>query len=406
MKGMENIHLLKVVALETSSRIPKYLVVNDNQHWEVSSAIANLIMAFQQAQELGEAAVWFSQQCKKTYSEEEVSHLAEKYIHPILNDESVVGASKPFLLKITLLSAEQVAFFSEHLKFLFRKQIIITLFILIAILEILFFTVQDISLKTGDLSVLVMIGILSLYVLSSCIHELGHASGCKHFRIDHGEVGFGLYLNLPVFYTDVTQLWKLKRKQRMVVNVAGVYFQLIFLLPMILLSLIYNWPVLRYFVIVINFNFLLSLNPFLKFDGYWILSDLLGVPNLRKRTNELMTYYFKKLWRKPVEKRPFLLDIKPMEKAVAFFYTVVVNVFFAFYFCYFIPNFLISFFEDFPSLFKQVLDCVAVGILPNFSTLKVIVSQLTIFALSAFFIWMTGKRCSKFIKIAHIKLKA
>lgn len=402
---MEDIHSLKVVALETSSRIPKYLIANGNQHWEVSSAIAYLIMAFQQTQELGEVASLFSERCKKTYSKEEVNRLAETYIHPILNNDSAVGTSKPFILRITLLSAEQVAVFSEHLKFLFRKSVIITLFAIIMALEILFFTIQEFSSKIGDLSVLVMLGVFGLYILSSFFHELGHASACKHFGIDHGGVGFGLYLNLPVFYTDVTQVWRLKRKERMVVNVAGAYFQLILLVPLIILSLTYNWPILRYFILVINLNFLLTLNPFFKFDGYWILSDLLGVPNLRKRTNELISYYFKRLRGKPVEKRPFLLDIKPIEKAIAFFYTVVVNMFFAYYFCYFIPSFLISFFEDFPSLFKQVLDCVAVGILPNFSTLKAVISQLAIFALSSFFIYMTGKCCLKFIKIGNIKSK-
>ena len=62
---MEDIHSLKVVALETSSRTPKYLIANGNQHWEVSSAIAYLIMAFQQTQELGEVASLFSERCKK-----------------------------------------------------------------------------------------------------------------------------------------------------------------------------------------------------------------------------------------------------------------------------------------------------------------------------------------------------
>lgn len=395
---MENIQTLDVVTLETSSRNPKYLIANGSQHWEVSPAIAYLVMAFQQNEGLKEVASWFSERCKKEYSEEEVSRLAELYIRPILNDESEVGASKPFLLRVNLLSAEQVAFFSKHLKLLFGKPVIVSLFVLIMALEVLFFTVQDLTLKTGELSVLVMIGVCGLYVCSSFFHELGHASACRHFGVKHGGVGFGLYLNFPVFYTDVTQVWRLTRKQRMVVNVAGAYFQLLFLLPLILLSLVYDWPVLRYFVIVINLNFLMTLNPFFKFDGYWILTDLIGVPNLRQRTNELITYYVRKLQGKPIEKRPFLLDIKPVEKIVAGVYTVVVNVFFAFYFCYFLPNFLISFFMDFPGLFKQVLDSVAVGHLPNFATLRVLFGQLAVFALSAFFIYMMGKSWWKRIR--------
>ena len=40
-------------------------------------------------------------------------------------------------------------------------------------------------------------------------------------------------------------------------------------------------------------SFIYDLNPFFKFDGYWITSDILGVPNLREKTKEIFTYYFR-----------------------------------------------------------------------------------------------------------------
>ena len=70
-----------------------------------------------------------------------------------------------------------------------------------------------------------IIGLFTFILGSSFFHELGHASACKYFGIQHGGIGFGLYLNFPVLYTDVTEVWKLKRGQRCVVNLAGVYFQ-------------------------------------------------------------------------------------------------------------------------------------------------------------------------------------
>ena len=67
-----------------------------------------------------------------------------------------------------------------------------------------------------------VVGLLVFMVVSSLFHELGHASACKHFGIRHGGIGFGLYLNFPVLYTDVTEVWRLRRADRCIVNLGGV----------------------------------------------------------------------------------------------------------------------------------------------------------------------------------------
>ena len=54
-----------------------------------------------------------------------------------------------------------------------------------------------------------MVGLFIFMISSSFFHELGHAAACKYFGIRHGGIGFGLYLNFPVLYTDVTEVWKL-----------------------------------------------------------------------------------------------------------------------------------------------------------------------------------------------------
>ena len=115
---------------------------------------------------------------------------------------------------------------------------------------------------------------------SSFFHELGHASACKYFGVRHGGVGFGLYLTFPVLYTDVTEIWKLNRRQRCVVNLAGVYFQSYGLILLLVAFFVTGDDILRYLILIMNLGFLMTLNPFFKFDGYWIASDLLGVPNV------------------------------------------------------------------------------------------------------------------------------
>lgn len=79
--------------------------------------------------------------------------------------------------------------------------------------KLLFFITADSLLEfSNGVNVYTVMGLVAFTIISSFIHELGHASACKHFGLKHGGIGFGLYLNFPVLYTDVTEIWKLNRK--------------------------------------------------------------------------------------------------------------------------------------------------------------------------------------------------
>ena len=156
------------------------------------------------------------------------------------------------------------------------------IFICTLALNIYFFWHTDNLMQINNhVNIYMAVGLFVFMLLSSFFHELGHASACKYFGVRHGGIGFGLYLNFPVLYTDVTEVWKLGRIQRCVVNMAGVYFQCYLLIGLLAAFLFTGNEILRYLILIINLGFLMTLNPFFKFDGYWIASDLLGVPNLR-----------------------------------------------------------------------------------------------------------------------------
>ncbi|MDM8310432.1 hypothetical protein QUW31_14815, partial [Phocaeicola barnesiae] len=211
---------------------------------------------------------------------------------------------------------------------------------------------------------------------SSFFHELGHASACKYFGVRHGGIGFGLYLNFPVLYTDVTEVWKLKRGERCVVNLAGVYFQSWWLIILLVAFLMTGNDILRYLILVMNLGFAMTLNPFFKFDGYWMASDLLGVPNLRQRSLELLGYIWKKLRKEPEGKRPYLLQIRPLERYGLLVYSVVVNLFMGFYFLYVIPTFLYRFVQTFPDAVNELILYLSNRMMPPFALLRNIGMQL------------------------------
>lgn len=125
-------------------------------------------------------------------------------------------------------------------------------------------------------------------------HELGHSLSAKKFNINVKEIGFGFYYIFPVLYVNLKESWKLKKKKRIVINLSGIYFQLIIGFFLSVFVLFYEQNTLSSSILKMNLSIiLLNLNPFLKFDGYWILSDLLEETNLLKTSNSLIKEKFK-----------------------------------------------------------------------------------------------------------------
>ena len=125
----------------------------------------------------------------------------------------------------------------------------------------------------------------------------------------------------------------------------------------------------------------MTLNPFFKFDGYWLASDILGVPNLRARSKEVIAYFFRKWRGKPVGEKPYLLQVKRASRYGLLVYSVVVNVFMAYYFCYILPKFLVSFVRSFPEEVSQLVMYLSNGMTPSFALLRNIGMQLVLLAL-------------------------
>ena len=127
-------------------------------------------------------------------------------------------------------------------------------------------------------------------ILTSClIHELGHAAASARHGSRPGRIGFGLYWMFPVFFSDVSASWQLGRKQRLTVDLGGIYFQGLAGASFAGLAMLTSDPTLRdalrLSVTVIGHTILSSANPALKFDGYWVYADLFNLPNLRSRAN-------------------------------------------------------------------------------------------------------------------------
>ncbi len=127
---------------------------------------------------------------------------------------------------------------------------------------------------------LVFLAVTGLTLVSLLFHEFGHASACRRGGARPGEIGFGLYLIFPSLYTDVTDVYRLNRAARLRVDLGGVYFNAIFILILGGCYAVTGNPLFLAAVFLDNFQILQQLFPLVRMDGYFILGDLAGVPDL------------------------------------------------------------------------------------------------------------------------------
>ena len=246
-------------------------------------------------------------------------------------------------------------------------------------------------MSIGEIDLLAIMILVITMLLSSLFHEIGHASACCYFGEKAKSIGLGLYLNFPVFYTDVSDIWKLSRGKRMVVNFAGTYFQLIFLIPCIAIYLLTGNQIVKYLIYTINLNFIFILNPFFRFDGYWIMSDLIGIPNLRGKSNWIVLALKNKILRKS-DSSGFWRQIRIKEQVLLVIYTVSTNLFFAYYLFFVIPSLLKSCYLELPGQVKRLVVDIAVGNSITFSLISSVTAKLFILLLTFYFFYKLIRR--------------
>ena len=145
------------------------------------------------------------------------------------------------------------------------------------------------------------------FAVVKVIHEFGHGFACKKFGLRNasgGEVhtmGIMFLVFAPVPYVDASSAWALRSKwQRIMISAAGMYVELAVAAIAAIVWANTRETTLTH-TIAYNIIFIASVstllfngNPLLRFDGYYILSDLLEVPNLSQRSKDFLYYLIKK----------------------------------------------------------------------------------------------------------------
>ena len=130
--------------------------------------------------------------------------------------------------------------------------------------------------------------VLGLSLVSAVFHECGHAAGCRYGGARPGKIGVGIYLVWPAFFTNVTDSYRLSRAGRLRTDLGGLYFNAVFMLALAGIYVATSSEVLLLVIAFTHLEMLEQLMPFVRFDGYFILSDLIGVPDLFARVAPIM----------------------------------------------------------------------------------------------------------------------
>ena len=155
------------------------------------------------------------------------------------------------------------------------------------------------------------LAVVVVTVLSAGFHEFGHAAAARYGGATPGAMGMGLYLFWPAFYTDVTDSYRLGRSGRVRTDLGGLYFNAIVVLLSFGVWWLTGWHAVLLIVATQVLQMVRQLAPLLRFDGYHVLADVTGVPDLYQRIGPVLTGLLPGRWRQPEA-----TALKPWARAV------------------------------------------------------------------------------------------
>lgn len=138
---------------------------------------------------------------------------------------------------------------------------------------------------------LLMAGVLAV---TKIFHEFGHGLACKHFGGECHEMGVMLLVLTPCLYCNVSDSWMLPNKwHRAAIGAAGMWVEIVIASIATFVWWFTEPGLLNYICLSIMFvssvsTIVFNGNPLLRYDGYYILSDLMEVPNLRQKANSIL----------------------------------------------------------------------------------------------------------------------
>jgi putative peptide zinc metalloprotease protein len=139
--------------------------------------------------------------------------------------------------------------------------------------------------------------LLASFVIVKTLHELGHAFAARRFGAECHEAGVMLMMFTPLLYTNVTDAWILDRRSRLMITAAGMLVELALASVATILWFaaspgIFKAMLANVMVLCTVGTIVFNGNPLLRFDGYFLLTDFAGLPNLSQRASHRLQQFW------------------------------------------------------------------------------------------------------------------
>lgn len=327
----------------------EYYVVESHKHQlKLKNDFYHLIGLIDGKSTINQITALYNLKYNKRITADFILEIFQKQLFPygvIESDTPILEKQREIHLRLSFIfwKGESLNLVSRILANLFNP-----VFFYISLIFALFFNIiflwfsTPFSLINIQKNDIFLFAFFSFLILIS--HELGHISACTKFNAKNKGIGFGFYIISPVFFADISDAWHLSKSKRIIINLAGIYIELLIsTLILVFIALTNNVNMLAS-VYAILFHVLINLNPFLKYDGYWIISDLFGFSNLRLQSNEKFKSLLKFRKNNPFNTKDLALAI----------YSIISNIL-IFVFIYYIYKYKSQAIISFPSKLLKAL---------------------------------------------------
>lgn len=276
-------------------RVPPALVRRaDGQTIQLTPLLYAVLREIDGQHTAAEIAESVSASAGRTVTEDNVTHLIDKQLRPLGllvradGSQPVVKKQNPLLalrFRYAVTDPERTRRVTDPFRVLFRPWVVLPA--MAAFLVVCWWVFVEKGLASAARDAFERPGLLILVfvvtILSAGFHEFGHAAAARYGGATPGVMGFGVYLVWPAFYTDVTDSYRLGRAGRIRTDLGGLYFNALVAIVITGLWWWLGYDALLLVVATQILQMLRQLAPLIRFDGYHVLADLTGVPDLYSR---------------------------------------------------------------------------------------------------------------------------
>ena len=283
---------------------------SDGQSVQVTPLLYQLLEAIDGGRDLDQLAEALAERSGKSVTAENVRVLIEEKLEPLGLVCGPDGAPPPERTATPLLALKWKVVVTDPaitrritapFAALFHKAIVAP--VLIGFVATCFWVLFRHGLASGTRQAFdspeLLLAVFALTVASAGWHEFGHAAACRAAGATPGAMGAGLYLVWPAFYTDVDDAHRLNRWGRLKVDLGGLYFNAIVVVAVMGAWLALGVDALLLVVATQLLQMIRQLAPIIRADGYHILSDLVGVPDLFQHIKPTLAGLLPTNWGKP-----------------------------------------------------------------------------------------------------------